>query len=354
MNTPAIVGKLTILSTHVAGQTMLAWILFFAIWILVFAALRVPKQLIARRVEALSVSTGRDFWKLVAQLVRRTSPIFLLTVSFYVASSALKVSPKTAWEINVALIIAFIFQAALWMDQAATYAITELVRARLGEDASITSTVDVFRFFARLAVWSIALLLALSNLQVNVTTLIAGLGVGGIAIALAVNQILGDFFASMAILLDKPFDVGHFIVFDNFAGTVEHIGFKTTRLRSITGEQLIVGNAGLLASRIRNFRRLQERRVLFILAVKDEISEEKLVTIPAMLKEIVGKVPKTRFERAHLKEYVSPSINYEVVYWVEDRELHAQLDVQQQISLELLKRFKQGSIPISGITVPPM
>ena len=354
MDTASIPAKLSILSTHVAGQSLFAWIALFAIWLLVFLALRVPKQLIARRVEALSVSTGRDFWNLVGDLVRRTNPIFLLTVSFYIASLALKLNPKTSWGINVALIIAFIFQAALWMDQTATYAITELVRSRLGEDASITSTVDAFRFFARLAVWSLALLLALSNLQVNVTTLIAGLGVGGIAIALAVNQILGDFFASMAILLDKPFDVGHFIVFDSFSGTVERIGFKTTRLRSVTGEQLIVGNAALLGSRIRNFRRLQERRMLFILAVKDECAEEKLVTIPAMLKEIIEKVEKTRFERAHLKEYLSPSINYEVVYWVEDRELHTQLDIQQQINFELLKRFKQGSIPISGITIPPM
>jgi len=195
-------------------------------------------------------------------------------------------------------------------------------------------------------------LLVLSNLQVNVTTLIAGLGVGGVAIALAVNQILGDFFASMAILLDKPFDVGHFITFDNFSGTVEHIGFKTTRIRSITGEQLVVGNAGLLQSRIRNYRRLHERRVLFILGVKEESGDEKLETVPSLLEDIIQHVPKVRFERAHLKEFSGGAVNYEVVYWVQDQKLISYMDAQQKISLDILKRLHQLSIPMTGITQP--
>ncbi len=305
MHTAEILSRLKVLETRIAGQTLLAWIAFVVIWAVVFVALRVPKKMIARRVTALAATRESDIWNLFGELVRRISSIFLLVVGLYVASDALKLSARGEFNIDVALIVGFIFQGALWMDETASYVIAKLLRARHGDDGSIVSTIEALKFFARLTVWSIAILLVLDNLKVNITTLIAGLGIGGVAIALALNQILGDFFASMSILLDKPFDVGHFIMFDNFSGTVEHIGFKTTRMRNITGEELIVGNASLLQSRIRNFRRLRERRVLFILTVGHFAAEEHLEQIPALLGEIIGKVPKTRFERAHLKDYAA-------------------------------------------------
>jgi len=341
-----------ILQTQVAGQTLFAWIAFFAIWIFVYLVLRVPKTIVARRITALAPQTRREVWSLVGELVRRVSSIFLLTLGFYFGSLALTLSPRARWDIDAALVVAFIYQGALWMDEAGRYAISWALRARVGDEASVGSTLDALRFFARLIIWSTAILLILSNLQVNVTTLIAGLGVGGVAIALAVNQILGDFFASMAILLDKPFDVGHFITFDNFAGSVEHIGFKTTRIRSITGEQLIVGNASLLQSRIRNYRRLRERRVLFIVGVKEDSGDDKIERLPSVLKEIIQAVPKVRFERAHLKEYIGGAVNYEVVYWVQDQELMSYLDAQQKISLDILKRLRELSIPMTAITQP--
>jgi small-conductance mechanosensitive channel len=355
MNTAEILSRLKVLDGKVAGQTLLAWTGFVVIWALVFIALRVPKKMIARRVTALAAARESDIWNLIGELVRRISSIFLLIVGLYIASDALKLSARGEFNIDVALIVAFIFQGALWMDETASYLIAMLIRAEPGDDeGSIVSTIEALKFFARLAVWSIAILLVLDNLKVNITTLIAGLGIGGVAIALALNQILGDFFASMSILLGKPFDVGHFIMFDNFSGTVEHIGFKTTRMRNITGEELIVGNASLLQSRIRNFRRLRERRVLFVLTVGHFAAEEHLEQIPALLGEIIGKVPKARFERAHLKDYAAASLNFEVVYWVEDQELMTYLDAQQRISLEVLKKFRELGIPITGITQPPM
>jgi small-conductance mechanosensitive channel len=341
-----------ILQTPVAGQTLFAWIAFLAIWIFVYLVLRVPKTIIAQRITALAPQTQREVWSLVGELVRRVSSIFLLTLGFYLGSLVLTLSARARWDIDAALVVAFIYQGALWMDEAGRYSISWALRARVGDEASVGSTLDALRFFARLIIWSIAVLLILSNLQVNVTTLIAGLGVGGVAIALAVNQILGDFFASMAILLDKPFDVGHFITFDNFAGSVEHIGFKTTRIRSITGEQLIVGNASLLQSRIRNYRRLRERRVLFIVGVKEDSGDDKIERLPSVLKEIIQAVPKVRFERAHLREYIGGALNYEVVYWVQDQELMSYLDAQQKISLDIFKRLRELSIPMTGITQP--
>jgi small-conductance mechanosensitive channel len=333
---------------------LLVWIAFVAIWALVFSALRIPKHMVARRVSALATSTGRETWTLVGELVRRINPLFLLTIGFCVGSAALQLTQHTRTDINIALIVAFIFQFALWMDETASYVIAKLIRAQMGADVSVTSTIDAFKFFARLAIWTLAVLLALSNLQVNITTLIAGLGVGGVAIALAVNQILGDFFASMAILLDKPFDVGHFIMFDTFSGTVEHMGFKTTRIRSVTGEELVVGNASLIQSRIRNFRRLRERRVLFVLSVKEDAARETLERIPALIKEIIANDSKTRFERAHLKEYTGGAINYEVVYWVRDQQLETYMEAHQRICLDILAKLREMEIPLTALTQPPI
>jgi len=333
---------------------LLAWILFLAIWMLVFVGLRLPKNVVARRVNAFATRTGRESWNLVGELVRKINLLFLLTIGFWAGSAALYLTPRTRSDISIALIVAFIFQLALWMDETASFLIAKLIRAQLGSDVSVTSTIDALKFFARLAIWTLAILLALSNLQVNITTLIAGLGVGGVAIALAVNQILGDFFASMAILLDKPFDVGHFIMFDTFSGTVEHMGFKTTRIRSVTGEELVVGNASLIQSRIRNFRRLRERRVLFVLSVKDDAAGDKLEKIPALVKEIIAKDSKTRFERAHLREYTGGAINYEVVYWVRDQQLETYMEAHQRICLDILAKLREMEIPLTAITQPPI
>ena len=354
MGTSAILVKLAFLSTPVAGQTLLAWIGFFAVWTWIFLALLAARRVFSQRLETLSIRIGHDFWEGTGELIEKTNALFLLVVGFYFGTRALALSPETRLNISAALVVACICQGALWIDQVFTLAITRMLHRGLGPDARTTATADALKFFARVAVWSLALLLILSNLRINITTLIAGLGVTGVAVALAVNQILGDFFASMAILLDKPFDVGHFISFDSFSGTVERIGFKTTRMRSVTGEELVVGNANLMQSRIRNYRRLRERRVLFVVSIKDDTPMEKLLEVPQMIRDIVGRVPKTRFERVHLREYGNAAVAYEVVYHVVDQDLITYMDAQQRISLDLLQRLREKGVGLSAISQPQM
>jgi small-conductance mechanosensitive channel len=181
-------------------------------------------------------------------------------------------------------------------------------------------------------------------LDVNITTLIAGLGVGGIAVALAVQSILSDLFASLSILLDKPFAVGHFIVVDSIAGTVAHVGLKTTRVRSLSGEEIVLSNTDLLKSRIHNYKRLFERRVLFGFGVTYNTGYDALAAIPSVVREIVQSIPKTRFDRAHFKDYGDSSLNFEVVYFVLDSDYNVYMDVQQAINLEIYRRFEQARI----------
>jgi len=187
-------------------------------------------------------------------------------------------------------------------------------------------------------------LLILDNFGVNITGLVAGLGIGGIAVALAVQNILGDLLASLSIVLDKPFVIGDFIVVDSLSGTIEHIGLKTTRIRSLNGEQLIFSNNDLLKSRIRNFKRMSERRVVFHLGVVYQTSLEQLKIIKKIVAEIIEKRQKVRFDRVHFKEYSSSSLIYEVVYYVSSPDFNVYMDIQETINLEILQRFQEEKI----------
>jgi small-conductance mechanosensitive channel len=192
--------------------------------------------------------------------------------------------------------------------------------------------------------WTIILLVALDNLGFNVTTLIAGLGISGIAIALAVQNILGDLFSSFSIVLDKPFVIGDFIIIDEYLGTVEYVGIKTTRIRSLSGEQLIFSNSDLLKSRIRNFKRMFERRVVFSVSVVYGTSHENLVKIPKMIREIILNQDRVRFDRAHFKEYGAYSLNFEIVYWIQNPDYNVYMDTQQNINLAIYEQFNREGI----------
>jgi small-conductance mechanosensitive channel len=203
---------------------------------------------------------------------------------------------------------------------------------------------SVLGFIARVALWSILLLMILDNLGFNITALVASLGIGGIAVALALQNILGDIFASLSIAIDKPFVIGDFIIVDDILGTVEYIGLKTTRLRSLDGEQIVFSNTDLLKSRIRNYKRMYERRVVFGFGIVYQASHEQLKKIPVMAREIIEGLEKTRFDRAHFKEYGESSLNFEVVYFVQDPDYNIYMDIQQSINLSLFERFASEGI----------
>jgi small-conductance mechanosensitive channel len=199
-------------------------------------------------------------------------------------------------------------------------------------------------FIAKIVLWVIVAMLTLQNLGVEVTALVAGLGVGGIAVALAAQNILGDLFASMSIVLDKPFVLGDFIVVDDAMGTVEKIGLKTTRLRSLGGEQLIFPNNKLLQSRIRNHKRMTERRVQFTVGVAYETPRETLQRIPTIVRDAIEAQPETRFDRAHFKSFGPSSLDFEVVYFVLKPDHRIYMDIQQAVNLLLLDRFAAEKI----------
>jgi len=179
---------------------------------------------------------------------------------------------------------------------------------------------------------------------VNITGLLAGLGIGGIAVALAVQNILGDLLASLSIVLDKPFVIGDMIVVDKLMGTIEHIGLKTTRVRSIDGEELIFSNNDLLKSRIHNYKRMQERRIVFGFGVVYQTPEEKLTIINDIVKQVIETRERVRFERVHFKEYGESALKYEAVYHVKGPDYRIYMDVQEAINLDIFRRFRKEGI----------
>ncbi|RZA08103.1 MAG: mechanosensitive ion channel family protein [Proteobacteria bacterium] len=199
-------------------------------------------------------------------------------------------------------------------------------------------------FLGNIIVWLGVGLLILDNWGIKISALVAGLGIGGVAVALAVQNILGDLFASLSIVFDKPFVIGDAIRVDGDQGNVEHIGLKTTRVKSLTGEQLIFSNSDLLRSRVRNYKRQDERRVVISIGVLYETPAEKLAAIPQILREYLENEKNVRFERAHLMGFGPSSLNYELVYWVTVPDYNYHMDVQQKFMLRVIERFAAEGI----------
>jgi small-conductance mechanosensitive channel len=205
----------------------------------------------------------------------------------------------------------------------------------------------IVSWFGKFIIWFAILLLILDNLGVKIVSLMAGLGVGGIAIALAVQKILGDLFASISIMIDKPFEIGDFIALGDIRGTVESIGIKTTRIRSLTGEQIVVSNGDILGSRLNNFKRMAERRITFCFGVSYKTGKENLHAITTLVKNVIRNQSNVRFDRGHLTGFDANSINYEFIYWVTDPDYVAYMDAQEKINLAIIDVFAEKNIEMS-------
>lgn len=197
---------------------------------------------------------------------------------------------------------------------------------------------------SKVLIWIFGIIFLLDNLGFKVKTLVTGIGIGGIALALATQKVLADLFSYFAILLDQPFKEGDFLIIDNFLGVVEHIGIKTTRIRSLHGEELIFSNNDLLDSRIKNYMSMKERRVLFNIGVKYSTPADKLEKIPANIKSIIGEIEDTRFDRCHFAKYGDFNLVYEIVYYIMGADYNKYMDIQEEVNLEIKKKFEKEGI----------
>jgi small-conductance mechanosensitive channel len=335
---------MTFLEKIYLGNTVQTWLIALGVVFVTFLFLIIIQRIMIRRLSKLAESTETQIDDLLLAIISGTKHFFLFIISAYVGSNIFVLKPNILKIWDKIFFVVVIIQIAFWMGRGINFLISMNVKKRMADDAASATTISILGFIGKLILWSIALLLMLDNLGVNITSLVAGLGIGGIAVALALQNILGDLFASLSIVIDKPFVIGDFIVVDQLMGTVEHVGLKTTRLRSLGGEQLIFSNNDLLKSRIRNYKRMMERRIVFGFGVTYQTPPEKLPLINDIVREIIGKQEHVRLDRVHFKEYGESALNFEAVYFVLSQDYNLYMDIQQAINLEMFRRFQKEGI----------
>lgn len=322
------------------------WLVALAVVAAVAAGLDAVKSILARRLAALAARTDAKWDDIAVAALRSTKLLVLVIVGIYAGASFLVLSDKAQLFLGRIAITAVLFQVAIWGDHALRTWL-RAKRAERSEDPDRITSSAAITFLVRVLLWAVVVLMVLDNLGVNITTLVASLGIGGIAIALAVQSILGDLFASLSIVLDKPFVVGDFIIVGTMLGTVEKIGLKTTRVRSLSGEQIVFSNNDLLTSRVQNLRRMESRRVVFQFAVSHQTPAPVLRELSEMIKEIVSAQPQVRFDRAHLNSIAAPSFNYETVYYVDNTDYAVYMSTQQEIYLAILDGLEARGVSLA-------
>lgn len=337
-----------LLEYEIQGNSARAWLFAVALALALGVALGAARRVAVRRLGARAAAGDPALGELAAELAEGLGRWFVAVVALYVGVMALALPAPARGMLRALLVVALALQVGLWGQAVIRHAVAVHVARREGDgDGAAQTTATIASFAARVTLWALLLLLLLDNLGVNISALLTGLGVGGVAVALAVQNVLGDLLASLSIALDRPFVVGDFIVVDTLAGTVEHVGLKTTRVRALSGEQLVFSNADLLRSRLHNYKHLVERRVVLAFGVLYQTTAEQLEAIPAMVREAVEDTARARFDRSHLKAFGASSLDFETVYFVLDPDYAVHMDVQQAVILALIRRFEAAGIGIA-------
>jgi small-conductance mechanosensitive channel len=319
------------------GATLRDWLIAFALACAVSLSLLLVQRFALGRARRFAARNESRLDDLVVSVLTSLRGLFFLALGLWVAAEYVAFSPAFEQRVRTAVALLSLFQIGLSL-QASVHSLAQ-GWARASADGESRMAASTWAFLGSLAIWSVLIVSSLSVLGFQISALLAGLGVGGVAAALAVQNILGDLFASLSIYFDRPFHIGDFISVGNEKGTVERIGLRTTRVRSLGGEEIVFANGDLTKSRLHNFRRMETRRVQFGFAVEYETPLAELREIPNLVQAIIEARPNARFERAHLNELGDASLNFEVVYYVLSPDFNLHMDLQHAINLELIACF---------------
>lgn len=323
------------------GNTVSSWAHALLIFVVLLTVLPFVRLLLSRRLRALKPHESPTALELAIALIERTTRLFILAISTYLALKSVDLPPHLDHLIDIAIEVAIWIQAGLWGVQAARFAIERRMRHAAGAQLP---TFTILRFVSLLLVWALALLMLLSNLGVNITALVTSLGIGGVAFALAIQNVLGDVLASLAIALDKPFQIGDELHFGDNVGTVEQIGIKSTRLRSIDGDQIVIGNAQLLTLQLHNFGRAQEQRTTLVLTLAFDTPADTLRAFPEQVEHLTQAMPAARFGRCTLRGLSATGLEFEVVFYATSPKQTPVPLLRQQFMLRLLEKLRARSL----------
>lgn len=319
------------------NNTVSDYLVFLGVLAIGFALIFALGRVALKRIAANHERTQSPYAQLSLTGIKRyLLPTAYFTL-FYACTRMLHLDAKLEHVVGCLSVLFAVVMGAMFLASLATLFFTKLGK---GKDSASLAIKWLIRL-SKIVIWGIALILFLDNVGVKITSLVTGLGIGGVALAFAAQSALADIFCFFTIFFDKPFEIGDFIIAGEHMGNVEHIGVKTTRLRAIGGEQLIVSNADLTGSRIRNYKTMQQRRVSFTLAVTYDTPSEKLKAIPPMIQQIVEETEDTTFSRAHFASFGTYSLNFEIVYFVLSADYDRYMEINQRINLAIKDGFEQ-------------
>ena len=302
------------------------------------------KFVLTTRISRFTGKVKNKWDGIVVFTLEKTTQFFMVTCALYLGFNFVPHNKKLNIYVDKIFFIILMWQVSIWSYHLMEMWIQATLARKTRSNPALANSISLLKLLGRLVLISILFLFTLSNLGIKITTIIAGLGVGGIAVALALQKILGDLFSSLSIVLDKPFMVGDFIIIDSYLGEVQKIGLKTTRLKSLTGEQLIFSNSDLLGARIRNYKRMQERRIVFVLTLPHQIETGKLQTAVSLVTAIIRNKRMIRFDRCHFFRIGPASHDIEAVYWVLSDDYNIYMDLHQEILFEIKRSFEAEEI----------
>jgi small-conductance mechanosensitive channel len=333
----------TFLNRELYQNRVADYLLFLVVLLAGIVIVTIFKRVVLRRLKRWSQTTAWNIDEFIVDILRNmVVPIAYYGV-FFLATKNLVIPRVLERVIEVAGMVLVSFLAAQALIAVAKFAIRTYVETA-EKGSSRERALKGFMTLVRVVVWGLATVVLLDNLGFRINTVIAGLGIGGIAVALAAQNILGDLFAYFTIMFDKPFEIGDFIIVGDYMGVVNYLGVKTTRIGSLGGEQIVMSNKDLTDSRVRNYKRMEKRRVLFRLGVTYQTSYEKLKEIPGIIREVIEGVEDTAFDRAHFSSYGDFSLVFEIVYYVMGNDYTKYMNIQQEINLGIHVEFEKRKI----------
>jgi small-conductance mechanosensitive channel len=329
----------------ILGNLVQTWgqsLITFAIALL---ALLILKKIVLVRLEKLSQKTKFKIDNLIINIIQKIHWSFFVIASLYVAIQNLILPIFLQKTISALALISISYYLVKTVLKIIDFAFKKLINEREKSDKALDETVIGFlRTIVKVIVWAAAIILILQNLGYNVTALVGGLGIAGIAIGLALQNALSDVLAFFSIYFDKPFEVGDFIIAGDDMGTIKKIGVKTTRLTALSGQELIIPNKQLTEERINNYKKMKKRRIAFTIGVAYETPVAKLKKIPKIIKKMVEKYDILELNRVHFKTLGDFSLNYEIVFFVNSNDYLEYMDIQQEINLSLIEEFAKEKI----------
>lgn len=333
----------TILAYSVAGNSVADWAVATGVFIIMFIALELFRKVLVTRLLKLAKKTHSKVDDVLSGFLHSIKwPVFFLVALFF-ALKGVEVPASIQLILDIAILVVIVWQVTRVTEEIACMLMVRHLR-KTNSDATLPS---VFRITIRLVLWSVGGLMVLSNAGVDITSLVAGLGIGGLAVSLALQNILSDLFSSFSLAVDKPFEIGDFIIVGDNMGTVKHIGLKTTRLTAIGGEELVISNAELTSARVQNFKKMQKRRILFNIGVTYDTTPEKLAKVNEIVEQAITQQENVEFARSHFFSFGDSALIFEVVYFMLTNDYNIYMEKQQAINLDIHKKFAEEGIEMA-------